>query len=494
MADEFDVLPLRTRVVRSAGWVLAGRGVLRGLLVVKLVIMARLLGPEDIGLFGLVLLALGVLGTFTRTGFNTALIQRKDNAEDYLDTAWTVEVIRGLALGAVLFAGAPLVAAFFRDVRIVPLLRVLSGSVALNGLVNVGVIYFRKELDFRRQFVLDTVKAGTSFVVGVALAFALRSVWALVYAHVAAAGARCLTSYVMHGYRPRPRLDRAQAAELFRFGRWVLGSSFVTFLAMHGDDVFLGKLLGATTLGLYQVAYQLSTGPAAEIGGLTWTVMMPAYAKVQHQPARLRAVFLEVFEVVTSALLPVAAFILFAAPDLVVGLLGARWRPAVAPVRVLAVAGFLRALTATGSPVVVGTGRPHMQLWMDVARLCVIVPSIYPLTRAFGATGTAVSVTLGMAAAVPLWAAVAPLLELRWRAVLRAGAPAALLGALVPLGVWLGGLAPVAGPQLRLGAEAAAAGLLCALGVWLTARWFGSGLYVQGRKVLADLRSRRLPA
>ena len=491
MADEFDGLALRTRVVRSAGWVFAGRAVLQGLLIVKLVIMARLLGPEDFGLFGFALLALGALNTFTRTGFNSALIQRKDNAESYLDTAWTVHVIRALVLGAAMVGTAPLVATFFGDDRIVPLLRVLSGSVVLNGLVNVGVIYFHKELDFRRQFVLDSARGGTSFVVGVALAFALRSVWALIYAHVAASAVRCLASYVMHGYRPRPRLDRAQAAELFRFGRWVLGSSVVAFLTMHGDDVFLGKRLGPTALGAYQVAYQLSNAPAREIAGLCSTVMMPTYAKVQHQPARLRGAFLEVFELVASAALPLAAFILFAAPELVVGLLGAKWQAAVAPVQVLAIAGFLRALTGTGSPAFVGTGRPHMQFWMNMARLCVIVPTIYPLTKAFGVTGTALSVALGMAAAVPLWARVVPVLGIRWRAMLSAASPAICLCVLAPLGVRLARLLPTASVHLRLGAEVAVGGLFCALGVWLTARWFGRGLYVQGRKLLADLRGDR---
>jgi O-antigen/teichoic acid export membrane protein len=298
----------------------------------------------------------------------------------------------------------------------------------------------------------------------------------------------------MHGYRPRPRLDRRQAAELFRFGRWVLGSAVVGFLTMHGDDAFLGKLLGAAALGAYQVAYQLANAPATEIAGLCRTVMMPAYAKVQHRRAGLRATFLEVFELVASAALPLAAFTWAAAPDLVIGLLGPKWEAAVAPVQVLCVAALLHVLTATGSPAFIGTGRPHMNFWMNVARLCVIVPTIYPLTLALRVTGTAMSVALGMAAAVPLWARVVPILHVRWRAMLNAAAPGLALGLLAAAGVTVGRLLPTTNVQLRLTAEIVAAGAFCTLATGVAARRFGRGPYVQGRKMLADLRGNRPPS
>ena len=490
MQSPHDGQMLRARVVKSAGWVFAGRFLLRGLMLTKLVIMARVLEPRDLGLFGIVMLSLQALDTFARTGFHAALIQRKDGTHAYLDTAWTVQAIRGVVLAGALLAGAPLIAAFFGEPLLVPLLRVMSGCIALNGLTNVGVVYFRKDLQFHRQFLLDAVKGLTSFVLGVWLVFALRSVWALIWARLAAEAAQCAVSYVVHGYRPRPRLDRARAAELFRFGRWVLGSSIVGFLTMHGDDAFLGKLLGAGLLGVYQVAYQLASVPATEIAGLMNTVMMPAYAKVQYDARRLRGAFLSVFEVVTSLAVPLAAFIFFAAPQLVLGLLGPRWAPAVAPVQVLAVAALLRAIAATGAPVYVGTGRPHMAFRMDLARLLVIAATIYPLTRAFGTAGTAASVALGMAAALPLWARVAQVLGIRRCAMLKAAAPAGVLGLLVPPGVWLARLVPWGSPQLGLAAALLACGILCALGAWATGRWFGCGLAVQARKVLGDLRRR----
>ena len=91
--DGFLTAPLSTRVVRGGIWVFALRMTNRGLGLVRIIVLARLLSPEDFGLFGIAILSISVLETFSNTGFNAAIIQRQENTESYLDTAWTVSVI-----------------------------------------------------------------------------------------------------------------------------------------------------------------------------------------------------------------------------------------------------------------------------------------------------------------------------------------------------------------------------------------------------------------
>ena len=421
---------LTARVVKGAGWVFAGKIVGRGMQLVKLVVLARLLSPEDFGLFGIVLLAIAALQSFTQTGFSTALIQRKDNTEDYLDTAWTVQVIRGLVLAGILFAVAPVVGWFFEEPRCVPLLRVMCASVAIGGFVNIGIIYFRKELEFHKQFIYDLGTAIVSLAVGVVLAYRLRSVWALIWAGMAGAATRCILSYVIHPYRPRVRTQYSEAAELFRFGRWVLGSSVVIFLAGNLDHAFLGKMLGVGALGLYQMAYRLSNTPATEVTHLTNAVMIPAYAKVQDEGERLGRGFLQVFELVTSVALPLTVFIVVAAPEIVLGLLGKKWEAAVTPLQVLAVAGCLNAIEATSGPVFMGVGQPRLDFFKNLCRVAVMLVSIYPLTVFWGVTGTCVSVVLGLCAALPVWARVKSIARLSWLSILWVCLPGLLVAAM----------------------------------------------------------------
>ncbi len=480
--------PLTTRVVKGVAWVFAGKVVGRGTQLVKLVVLARLLTPEDFGLFGIVMLAIATVNTFTQTGFNTALIQRKDNIEDYLDTAWTVQVIRGLVLAAMLFAIAPVVGWFFEEPRAVPLLRVMCISVALGGFVNIGIIYFRKELEFHKQFVYNLVPAVLSLVVGVILAYRLRSVWALVWAGMATAATRCILSYVIHAYRPRGRFDWPRAAELFRFGRWMLAISVVQFLAMHGDRVVLAKLLGASVLGAYSLAFTFAGLPASEIRSLTDVVMMPAYAKVQHRKRKLGRGFLDVFELVLSLALPLAVFMVLAAPEIVLGVLGPKWGRAIGPLRILAVAGLFRAVIGTSGPLFVGTGHPHLQFYKSITRAVVTLGTIYPLTMLWGAEGTAVAALLGVAALTPMFFWVVQISGVQVTQIAGRSVPGVVLSACVLVAVLAGKLLPAFHAMVELVLLLALCGLLTSVAVLGMGIFQNRGPYYLGVRAWATLR------
>jgi O-antigen/teichoic acid export membrane protein len=480
LADEAGGPSLKTRVVRATGWVTAGQIVQRIFTLIRLVVLARLLAPSDFGLFGIVMLTLGVLDTLTRTGFSTALIQRHEKSDSHLDTAWTIGLIRGAVLSAVMYAVAPAVAGLFREPGATGPLRLMAAVVAVNGLGNQAIVYLRKELDFRRYFVFQMVPLTVTLAASLALAFPLPSVWALVWGQVAGAGVGVVMSYVVVPRMPRLHLGRREAVELFRYGRWLWGDAIVAFLARRADDAYLGRVRGAGALGIYQVAYQISNTPATEVLHIANSVMLPAYAKVQLDQRRLRQAFLPVFEVVMSLSLPLAVFIFAAAPQIVLGLLGEKWAAAIVPIQVLAVAGFLRALVGIAAPVFQGTGRPQMGFLVGLARVVGMAVVIYPLTAAFGIPGTAASVAVGFIAALPFWSRVMPLVGVGLRDLLRHAAAGVVLSAMVPAGVCLARLLPVRSPLVLLFCETALTGVLCSACVLVTGVVFRRGLFVHG--------------
>ncbi len=137
---------LSKRVVRGGIWVFALRIVNRGLGFIRTIILARLLAPHDFGLFGIALLAIATLETFSQTGFQAALVQKKKNVEPYLDTAWTISAIRGIILFLILFSSAPLIANFFDSAQATLIIKVIAVSTLLSGFRNIGIIFFKKEL------------------------------------------------------------------------------------------------------------------------------------------------------------------------------------------------------------------------------------------------------------------------------------------------------------------------------------------------------------
>ena len=187
---------LSQKVVRGGAWVFALRIVHRIFDLIRIVVLARLLQPHDFGLLGIALLTLAILETFSQTGFGPALIQKKDSVEGYLNTAWTVSIIRGVALFIILYLIAPYAAGFFESPQAGPIIQVVGFTLLLGAFTNAGVIYFQKELQFNKQFVYELSATLADFVVAVSAALLLRSVWALVFGYLAAAVVRLIVSYL----------------------------------------------------------------------------------------------------------------------------------------------------------------------------------------------------------------------------------------------------------------------------------------------------------
>lgn len=412
---------LSQRVVRAGFWSFALRITERLFGVVSIIVLARLLAPTDFGLFGIVLLSVSALETFSQTGFNAALVQKKEDTKPYLDTAWTVQVIRGITLTLTLFLISPYVATFFGTAAAKPILRVIGLSVFLRGFTNIGIVYFRKELEFHKQFAYQF--SGTLVNVGVAIpaAICLQSVWALIFGILAGDLVRVVMSYVVHSYRPRLSLEWAKVKELYKFGRWILGSSILVFLVTQGDDIFVGKVLGVTALGFYQIAYRISNSAATEITHTVISIAFPAFSKIQDSRERLREVTLRIVRVVSLLSIPVAGGILAISPSLTHMILGEKWMPIIPLITVLCFQAACRSIGGILGALVTGIGRPDIETKITFVRLLIIVSLVYPLSQSYGTLGVAVVMALQALLTFPiLLKVVLPMINLRIRDFLKA--------------------------------------------------------------------------
>lgn len=364
------------------------------------VILARLLAPADFGLMGIALLMLSGLTRFSQLGLNQALVyNREADIDGYLNTTWSLNIGRGLGIAAVLVVGAPLAASVFGEPRAEPVIQVLAVSPLLFGLRNPGVVYFQKDLEFQKEFVYELSGAIVQFVVAVAYALAFANVWALVFGNIAKNATRFLVSYVVHSYRPRPGFDRAIAAELVNYGKWITGSSITNYLKSEGDDAVVGWLLGAASLGFYQMAYRLSNAPATEITHTISRVAFPAYSKLQDDLDALRTGYFRVLKLTLLLALPAGIGLAAVAPLFVEAVLGPNWLPIVLTLQVLTVYGMQRAFGATFGPVWRAIGRPDYQTKLSLVSVVLMAIAIIPLSVSYGFLGTAL-VIVGVELAV----------------------------------------------------------------------------------------------
>lgn len=379
------------RAVKSGIWVTFINVFDRLLQLGKLVVLVRLLSPAEFGLMGIALLTLAGLRQFTKLGIDTALIQRKeDNVDDYLNTAWGMNVLRGIAIALVAIILAPYIAQFFDEPRAGLIIQVISISPLVLGLQNPGVMYLRKNLEFHRQFVFKLTSRTIDVMIAVAAAFVLGNVWALVYGSLAGSVATFIMSYLIHGYRPQLEFKASVARELFQYGKWILTSGIVLFLITQGDDAFVGWFIGVSALGFYQVAYRFSNAPATEITQVISSVVFPTYSKIQSDHRKLRKGYFRTVQVITLVSFPTAVGIAVVAPVFVPVFLGDQWLPMVFVMQILALWGVIRSLGATVGPLFEALGRPDVNTKIQILKLVLIAIFIYPATARWGIEGTAI--------------------------------------------------------------------------------------------------------
>lgn len=386
------------RIVKSGIWMTALRVSDRMLQLVMLVVLSRLLGPADFGLMGIALLSLAVFKQFSDLGVDQALIQRReDDISAFMNTAWVLEAGRGALIAVVAYLSAPYVAGFFSEPRALPVLQVLALAPLLTGLRNPHIVYLRKDLQFHREFVYRV--SGTLAQVGVAVGLALLwgNVWALVFGFLAGEFVRSLVSYLMDARRPGLGFSWHHAKELYSFGKWITGYSVLAFLFTHGDDAFVGWLLGAAALGAYQIAYRLANAPGTEVTGVVTATLLPAYAKLQEDAAALRSAYFRVLQVVSVLSAPMAAGIVVVTPLFVRVVLGPEWELAIVPMQLLVVWGFMLSIGSTSGPLLKAVGRPDYITKVNFLKTVALAVLIWPLSTEYGVAGTAAAVVLAAA-------------------------------------------------------------------------------------------------
>lgn len=381
-------------MARGGMWVFASYGMQQVINLVRSIILARLLAPGDFGLIGLASLATAALSVLTDTGIWPALIQRKSLDDDTKHTAWIIFALRGVILGAVLIGLAPLVARFFEQPQLTALLRVLAGVFFISGFNSLSIVLLQRDLRFDRITYLKVAVTVVSLVFSVGAALLLRNVWAFIVGELAGTTAAMVLSYRIANYRPRLHFSVARAKELMNFGKYLTGSSIITYLATEGDDALVGKVLGTEALGFYGVAYRASNLPATSISHVINQVTVPGFSRVQDDTARLRSMYLKTLRMTALVAVPFTGLMFILAPFFIPVLYGKQWLPAVPSFMVLCFFGLERAIGSVAGPVFLAKGRTRLIMLIGLSKLITMAICIVPLTLRYGILGTSIAVTI----------------------------------------------------------------------------------------------------
>lgn len=372
---------------KGAVWMVLFKLTARGLGLISTIILARLLMPSDFGLIAMAMSIIAALELLSAFSFDMALIQNQQAERCHYDTAWTFNVLFAVTSAVILLLLAGPAARFYDQPQLDTVMYFLAIGALVQGFENIGVVAFRKEMEFHREFKFLLSKKLVAFSVTVPLAFLLRNYWALVAGMLAGKIAGVVISYLAHSYRPRFCLKAR--AELFHFSKWLMVSNALIFLRIRSADFIIGKVSGSHALGLYTIAYEISNLPTTELIAPINRAVFPGYAKMSSELAELRQGFLSVISVIAMFALPAAAGIVVTAELLVRVFLGTNWLEAVPLMQILAVFGAIIAMQTNTGYVYLALGQPRILTLLGGAYILVLIPTLIWLVPDNGALGAA---------------------------------------------------------------------------------------------------------
>lgn len=380
-------LPLK-RAGSALTWKAVQLGGVKAIFFLRLLILARLLVPEDFGLLAIAATAIGFLMQLTNLGMVPALVQGKDVSEKQYNTAWTVGVTRALLVTISVVAVAPFIAQLFSELRAAPIIQVLALRPLLDAVSSIKVADLTRQLQFRPLATLKLVEAIVNTVVSIALAPSL-GVWAMVVGTLAGSSTYLGLSYILAPHLPRFLFNSGAARPLIRFGRWIFLTGLVVLAGSYVLQIVISRQLGAAELGLYYLAAQLAFLPTEVASGVVGEVAFPLFARLQTDLQQITRAFRALLTGISALLFPVCALIIALAPALVHNILGPEWAGTIPVIRILALVSIIDLLGEVMGPIFQGLGQPYKVTVIEMVQSLLLIILAWILTSQFGLIGAA---------------------------------------------------------------------------------------------------------
>jgi O-antigen/teichoic acid export membrane protein len=401
---------LRERAAGGVLWSVVQRWAVRigGLLTV--VVLARLLTPDDFGLVAVAMAFVPVIYLLSDLGFSTYVVQAERIGPRLLSTAFWYAMATGIALTGGLVLAAPSIAASLGLPGLTPVLYGLAPSILLVAVSSVPIALLRRRMAFRSLAIQSFVAGASGQIVAIALALTGYGVWALVAQLLLNQLLVAVLAWVFAKFRPTRDFSWVHLTEMVRFGVSVIGVELVAVGRLWGETAIVTAVLGVTGLGYLNIAQRLIQATQDLSGAAIVPVSTVVFAQIKSSPERLAGAYRRALETVYAVIFPIMIGVAIGAPLLVPLMFGEQWEDSVVPAQALAVAGILTLGAMLDHGLFYGLGRPGR--WFAYALIVdgLTVATTF-FTAQFGLAGIAVGfVGVALVATALRWVFVSRLL------------------------------------------------------------------------------------
>jgi O-antigen/teichoic acid export membrane protein len=335
-APKPQMTDLKERTIRGGSARMCAQAVSFLLRVGSMMVLARLLSPRDFGLVGMVTAFTGVLSLFRDFGLSAASVQRATVTEEQTSTLFWINVAVGGILTLVAMAAAPVVRDFYHEPRLFWVTSVVAIGFLLNGAGVQHSALLQRQMRFTSLAYIDILSLIVSTVIAIGMAESGYGYWALVAMTLSVPLTTTLALWLTTTWVPGLPRRGVGIRSMMRFGGTMTLNGLVMYVASNFEKVLLGRYWGAEVIGIYGRAYQLIRIPTDNLNSAVGEVAFAALSRVQDDPDRLKRYFLKGYSLVVALTLPITMACALFADDIVLVLLGPKWKDAAAVFRLLA--------------------------------------------------------------------------------------------------------------------------------------------------------------
>ncbi|CAH7487619.1 Polysaccharide transporter [Vibrio chagasii] len=396
---------LKQKTLNGVKWTGLSSIIIALLQLAQVSILARYLAPSDFGLMAIVSVVIGFSALFMDMGISSAIIHKQDITKNQLSSLYWLNIFSGMALFIIVYLSASLIANYYNEIRIVPLIKILAITFLISAVGNQYRILNQKELRFNRLAKVEILSTLAGFIVAVLCAINNYGVHSLIYGTLTNVSLSNIIFILLGLKEHKPNLcyKHSEIENLISFGFFQMGEKSINYFNSQFDVILIGKLLGTEALGVYNIAKTLVMKPAQIINPIITKVTFPIMSTVQNDTKKLKSIYLKTINYLCSVNFPVYIAMVVLAEPLVLIFFGDNWTRSAIIMQILAIYFMFR---STGNPIgslQLARGRADLGFYWNLGLFIIIPLSIY-LGSFKGLIGVAIAlVSLQLFLSIPNW-------------------------------------------------------------------------------------------
>ena len=359
-------------------------------------VLARLISPNEYGLVGIAVIIVEFSKLFSQMGVGPCIVQRKELEDRHLTTGFTISMIMGLCFAGILILTAPFFEQFFRMKGLTAVLRAVSVVFLVCSITITGQALMQRSMKFKLIAIQEVVSYAIGYgLVGIILGYMGFGAWALVIANITQAVMNAIMVMIVQPFSKKPGFELKAFKELMYFGGGFTLARIGNFLAIQGDNMVVGRTLGAAALGLYGRAYQFMVMPSSLFGNALDRTLFPAMARVQDDKKRLEKAYLAGTSLIALVAIPISVLFIFLAPEIILITLGKKWMDVVSPFRILAFSLLFRMSYKMSDSMARATSAVYKRAWRQMVYAVAVFGGAY-IGHFWGLSGVAFGVAVSL--------------------------------------------------------------------------------------------------